>query len=65
MLVEEASAVLSVLQAHPFDALHYPFQRQSSVTLSYPKKNSTEKLLSGKRKDEAEGSPERQAAPNL
>lgn len=32
MLVEDASAALSVLQAQPFEALHYPFQRQSSIT---------------------------------
>lgn len=27
-----ASAVLSVLQARPFEGLHYPFQSQSSIT---------------------------------
>lgn len=32
MLVEEASAVLSVSHAHPFEALHYLFQGQNSVT---------------------------------
>lgn len=31
MLVEEARAVIPALQAHPFEALHYPSQRQSSA----------------------------------